>query len=85
MVNGWEVISVEVLFFWCEVGQIIVLLGFFGVGKFILINFLLGEFIQLMFEICEEDGKGCYIIISCVLLLFKSGVMIIDMFGMCEL
>lgn len=84
MINGKDLVSVVVLLLWFGVGCIVVLVGFLGVGKFILINMLLGEEWMKIVDVCVNDLCGCYIIIYCVFILLLVGVCLIDIFGMCE-
>lgn len=46
---------------WFGVWIIIVLFGFFGVGKLILVNMFVDKELMIIFVVCF-DGKGCYII-----------------------
>ena len=84
-VNSKEASSVEALLSWCRPGQTIVMLGSSGAGKSTLTNALLGEELQAIGEIREEDEKGRHTTTHRSLLSMPSGAMIIDTPGMREL
>lgn len=66
-------------------GQTVALLGSSGVGKSTLINRLLGEQVQKVLEIREDDSRGRHATTSRRLFVLPGGGMLIDTPGMREL
>lgn len=60
-------------------------IGLLGVGKLLLINVLVKDDVLLIGEVCEKDSKGCYMMMWWEFVIMLLGVLVIDMFGMCEL
>lgn len=67
-----------------EKGKIYCLLGFFGVGKFILLNYLFGEEKMRISVISDSVNKGKYIISYCEFIVLEGGGILIDNLGMWE-
>lgn len=65
-------------------GKIYCLLGFFGVGKFFLINSFSGVECMKIGVISEGIDWGKYVIIYWELVFLVNGVVLIDNFGMWE-
>jgi ribosome biogenesis GTPase len=66
-------------------GQTVVLLGSSGVGKSTLVNLLLGQDLQSVRPIRENDSKGRHTTTVRQLVLLPSGAMVIDTPGLREL
>lgn len=68
-----------------QAGQTVTLLGSSGVGKSTLLNALLGQQVQTVREIREDDAKGRHTTTSRKLFFLPHGGMLIDTPGMREL
>ncbi|MFA9556393.1 ribosome small subunit-dependent GTPase A [Evansella sp. AB-rgal1] len=77
--------GMESLRSYCQEGQTVALLGSSGVGKSTIINTLLGEEIQLVQDIREDDAKGRHTTTHRELFLLSSGGVLVDTPGMREL
>lgn len=85
MVNGKDSESTKALLPWCNSGNTVVALGSSGAGKSTLTNSLVGEQLQAIGEIREDDEKGRHTTTHRSLLSIPGGAMIIDTPGMREL
>ncbi|ACL20920.1 ribosome small subunit-dependent GTPase A [Desulfitobacterium hafniense DCB-2] len=66
-------------------GQTIALLGSSGAGKSTLVNYLLGQNVQLTYEVREKDSRGRHTTTSRELFLLPQGGVLIDTPGMREI
>jgi ribosome biogenesis GTPase len=77
--------GMEQLSTYLKAGQTVALLGSSGVGKSTLINRLLGQDVQTVREIREDDARGRHATTARRLFLLPCGGMLIDTPGMREL
>jgi len=66
-------------------GQTIALLGSSGVGKSTLVNYLLGQNIQITYEVRDKDSRGRHTTTARELFLLPQGGVLIDTPGMREI
>ena len=78
-------IGLEKLQKYFKKGNTLVFLGSSGVGKYTLVNTLIGEDVMKTSEIREDDSKGRHTTTNRQLLMLPTGAMVIDTPGMREL
>lgn len=80
-----EKTGIEFLTHYMVRGRTVALLGSSGVGKSTIINYLVGEGVQRVQEVRQDDGRGRHTTTHRQMFALESGALVIDTPGMREL
>lgn len=84
-ISSVQGIGMECLESYITAGQTVALLGSSGVGKSTIVNYLLGDSVQKVHEVRDDDSRGRHTTTHRQLFVLPSGGMVIDTPGMREL